>query len=89
MSEGEESSEVSDDETSSETESGKAATAAQEGQSIFAWIADLVVVINAGSMAMSGFNDKLNPILNGVGYFASLFFIAEAVAKSISYGGWR
>jgi hypothetical protein len=56
-------------------------------QSHFGWFADFVVVINAGTMAAQGFNDEITPILSGVGYFASIFFIVEAYIKSIAYGG--
>jgi len=59
----------------------------EEGQSYFAWLADFVVVINAGTMAAVGFNDAITPLLTGVGYFASIFFIVEAYAKSLAYGG--
>jgi len=58
-----------------------------DGQSDFAWFADFVVVINALTMAAVGFNDAITPLLDGVGYFASIFFIVEAYIKSIAYGG--
>ena len=57
-----------------------------DGQSDFAWFADFVVVINALGLAMVGFNDSLTPILDAVGYFASIFFIVESYIKSIAYG---
>ena len=73
-----------------ETEEGKGkATAAavgdeeeEEGQSHFKWFADLVVVANAGTLAAVGFNDSITPILDSVGYFASVFFIIEALISA-------
>ena len=59
-----------------------------DGQAAFAWFADLVVVANATSMAMQGFNDNLNPIITAVGYFATVFFVMESILKSIAYGGF-
>lgn len=57
-------------------------------QSHFAWFADFVVVANAATLAMEGFDDSIQGYLDIVGYFASIFFIVEAIVKSYAYGGF-
>ena len=57
------------------------------GQSAFAWFADGIVVINALGMAMQGFDDHLNYLTEALGYFATVFFIAEAIVKIWASGG--
>jgi len=77
----------SDDEYQ-ENKDDDGATASKPSQSLFAWFADFVVAINAMTLAMEGFDDSLQTYLDIVGYFASVFFIVEAVVKSYAYGGF-
>ena len=58
-------------------------------QSLFAWISDFVVVINAISMALQGFGPNLNKISTGVGFFATGYFLLESWVKVIAYGGFQ
>ena len=81
-----------DDEDEDDEQAGKQQAAKVkegEGQSWFAWFADLVVVANAASMAMQGFGQSLTPIISAVGIFATIFFVVESILKSIAYGGYR
>ena len=57
-------------------------------QSHFAWFADFVVVANAMTLAMEGFDDSIQIYLDMVGYFASIFFILEALVKIFACGGF-
>jgi cell division protein FtsB len=82
---------LEDDDSEESSEGGEdveTSTSEEGGQSHFAWFADFVVIANAGTLAMTGFNDHWNPLLEAVGYFASIFFIVEAMVKSKAYGGW-
>ncbi|KAJ1492758.1 hypothetical protein T484DRAFT_1770350 [Baffinella frigidus] len=74
--------EDSSDDGSSNADEAPAEAVEEGSQSVFAWFADFVVVANAGTLAMGGFDDSLNIYLEAVGYFASIFFIMEAIVKS-------
>lgn len=77
--------EGSEDEEEGREEDG---AAQKPTQSYFAWFADFVVVANAATLAMEGFDDSIQAYLDIVGYFASFFFIFEAIVKSYAYGGF-
>jgi len=76
-----------DDEEQQETKQDANAST-KPSQSYFAWFADFVVVANAITLAMEGFDDSIQIYLDMVGYFASIFFILEAMVKSYAYGGF-
>ena len=82
LSEGEEGSEDGQD------NEGEISEVSKPTQSHFAWFADFVVVANAATLAMEGFDDSIQSYLDIVGYFASIFFIVEAIVKSYAYGGF-
>ena len=58
-------------------------------QSLFAWGSDLIVTVNAASMAMQGFGPNLNPIITAIGYFATVYFVVECLLKSVVYCGFH
>jgi len=77
-----------DDDGSTKGDEDKKDTKNKPFQSYFAWLADFVVLANAATLAMEGFDDSMQTYLDIVGYFASIFFIVEAIVKSYAYGAY-